>query len=46
MSLAPLKDGDKPSFDGQIHACPLRGYLTSFQLTRLVRCRLAGRSPV
>ncbi|APC19570.1 lipase (plasmid) [Pseudomonas frederiksbergensis] len=32
MSLAPLKDSDKPSFDGRIHTCPLRGHSTSFQL--------------
>ncbi|UVM48538.1 lipase family protein [Pseudomonas sp. B21-015] len=32
MSVVPLKDGDKPSFDGRIHTCPLRGHSTSFQL--------------
>lgn len=32
MSLASLKDGDKPSLDGRIHTCPLRGHSTSFQL--------------
>ena len=32
MSLASLKDSDKPSFDGRIHTCPLRGHSTSFQL--------------
>ncbi|WP_347902770.1 lipase family protein [Pseudomonas purpurea] len=32
MSLAPLKDDDKPSFDGRIHTCPLREHSTSFQL--------------
>lgn len=32
MSVVPLKDGDKQSFYGHIHACPLRGHSTSFQL--------------
>ncbi|MBD8604603.1 lipase family protein [Pseudomonas sp. CFBP 8771] len=32
MSLASLKESDKPSFDGRIHTCPLRGHSTSFQL--------------
>lgn len=32
MSLASLKDGDKPSLDGRIQTCPLRGHSTSFQL--------------
>jgi hypothetical protein len=32
MSLDSLKDSDKPSFDGRIHTCPLRGHSTSFQL--------------
>lgn len=32
MSLVPLKDSDKSSFDGRIHTCPLRGHSTSFQL--------------
>lgn len=32
MKLVPLKESDKPSFDGSIHTCPLREHSTSFQL--------------
>ncbi len=32
MSFKPLPESDKVSFGGRIHACPLRGHSSSFQL--------------
>ncbi|PHN24750.1 lipase family protein [Pseudomonas sp. ICMP 460] len=32
MSLMRLEDSDKAFFSGRIHACPVRGHSTSFQL--------------